>query len=369
MTAHGSAETAVLVMKEGAVDYLTKPFSLDDFRLRVRRVVERRTLSRRLDVHEGFAGMVARSPRMLALVADAQRVATTDETVLILGESGTGKTRLARAIHHVSARSAAPFVEVHCAALPETLIESELFGREKGAFTGATESKGGHIEAAQGGTLFLDEIAEIPPPMQVKLLRFLQDRAFTRLGSTQPRKGDVRLIAATSRKLDEAVASGSFREDLYYRLNVFPLLVPPLRDRPEDVRAIAGEALARRGLGADRLTADAVTALERHAWPGNVRELENVLARAIILAGAHEITPAELPAAIARPADGGPSQDALDALLVPGFSLDALERDLIHHALEKAGGNKAAAARLLGITRRRLYSRLVSLEKDESDED
>jgi two-component system response regulator HydG len=369
MTAYASAQGAVDAMKEGAADYLIKPFAADELRLRVGRLLERRQLSaradqlaRRLDAREGFGRIVAESAKMRTAIDQAQRVAATEETVLLLGESGTGKSLLARAIHHGSRRAAGPFVEVHSAALPETLLESELFGRDKGAFTGATESKRGHVEAASGGTLFLDEIGELPLAMQVKLLRFLQERTFVRLGSTEQRRADVRVIAATNRDLQVAVKEGRFREDLYYRLAVFPLVVPPLRERPEDIRATALQLLARRGLGADRLRPDALAALAQHAWPGNVRELENALSRALVLAGTDPIGPEHLPAA-ARPGGQGPSASVLDDLLVPGFQLDAFERDLVHQAIVKAGGNKAQAARLLGVTRRRMYSLLESSRK------
>ena len=275
MTAHATAQNAVEAMKLGAVDYLVKPFAMDEFRLRIGHIVERRAitaradaLARRLDAREGFGRVVAESAAMHRVVADARRVAATDETVLLLGESGTGKNLLARAIHHASGRAAGPFIEVHAAALPETLVEGELFGRERGAYTGATEAKPGHAEAAHGGTLFLDEIGELAPAIQVKLLRFLQDRTFTRLGSTQARRSDARIIAATNRDLAAAVKDGSFREDLYYRLAVFPIVVPPLRDRPEDVRATALSVLAARGLGADRITAEALDGLAAGRWPG-----------------------------------------------------------------------------------------------------
>jgi two-component system response regulator HydG len=305
---------------------------------------------------------------MQQVVAEARRVAATDETVLLLGESGTGKNLLARAIHNGSRRAAGPFVEVHAAALPETLVEGELFGRDKGAYTGATEAKAGHAEIAAGGTLFLDEIGELAAAIQVKLLRFLQDRTFTRLGSTQSRRSDVRIIAATNRDLAAAVKDGTFREDLYYRLAVFPIVVPPLRDRPADIRATALALLAGRGLGPDRITQAALDQLAAYRWPGNVRELENALGRALVLAGTEPIAPVHLPAGLAPGGEPNPGS-ILDALLVPGFSLDALERDLLHHALVKAGGNKAAAARLLGITRRRLYSRLDSLGEPAGGDD
>jgi len=374
MTAHATAQSAVEAMKQGAVDYLVKPFAMDEFRLRIGHIVERRSiaaradaLARRLDAREGFGRVVAESAAMRKVVTEARRVAVTDETVLLLGESGTGKNLIARAIHNASRRSEAPFIEVHAAALPETLVEGELFGRDKGAYTGATDAKPGHAEIAHGGTLFLDEIGELPTTIQVKLLRFLQDRTFTRLGSTQSRRSDARIIAATNRDLAAAVKQGTFREDLYYRLAVFPIVVPALRDRPDDIRATALRLLATRGLGPDRISQDALDCLASHSWPGNVRELENALGRALVLAGTDPIAPAHLPSPLARPATVGDGS-ILDDLLVPNFSLDALERDLIHHALVKAGGNKAAAARLLGITRRRLYSRLDSLG-DPGDDD
>jgi transcriptional regulator with PAS, ATPase and Fis domain len=362
-------------MKLGAVDYLVKPFAMDEFRLRIGHIVARRSttaradaLARRLDARDGFGRVVAQSAAMRGVVADARRVAATDETVLLLGESGTGKNLLARAIHNASARGAAPFIEVHAAALPETLVEGELFGRDKGAYTGATDAKPGHAEAAHGGTLFLDEIGELPAAIQVKLLRFLQDRSFTRLGSTQARRSDARIIAATNRDLAAAVKDGAFREDLYYRLAVFPIVVPPLRDRPDDVRATALSLLAGRGLGPDRITPAALDQLAAHRWPGNVRELENALGRALILAGTDPIAPAHLPSGLGRTGEVT-TTSILDDLLDPDFSLDAHERDLIHHALVKAGGNKAAAARLLGITRRRLYSRLDSIGEPVRDDD
>ncbi len=375
MTAHASAQNAVDAMREGAADYLIKPFAMEELRLRVGHVLDRRALSeradafsRRLDSREGFARLVAESPKMRALVEGARRVAATNETVLLLGESGTGKSLLAHALHHASQRATGPLVEVHAASLPESLVEGELFGHERGAFTGATEAKAGHAEAAQGGTLFLDEIGELPMATQVKLLRLLQDRTFTRLGATQQRKADVRIIAATNRDLQAAVAAGTFREDLYYRLAVFPIHVPPLRERREDIRATALALLAARGLGPERITERALAALAGYDWPGNVRELENAVTRALVLAGGDAIDEDHLPYAVVsglRPTGAS----TYDDLLVAGFSLDALEADLVHHALAKSGGNKTAAARLLGITRRRLYSRLESITRRDDDDD
>jgi DNA-binding NtrC family response regulator len=359
MTAFGTAESAVEAMRAGAADYVTKPFSMDELRLRVRRLAGQRaaeTLSERL-LARLVPDLCAESPAMRVAMVAARQVAASDATVLLLGESGTGKSRLARFIHYTSRRAAAPIVEVHCAALPETLLEGELFGHERGAFTGATQRKPGHLAAADGGTLFLDEIGEITPATQVKLLRFLQERRFVPLGSTAERSVDTRVVAATHRDLAEAVREGRFREDFLYRLNVFSIVVPPLRDRPEDVVPLAERFLAGRGLPPEKLSTAARDRLLAHAWPGNVRELENALERALILAGDGEIQSGHV-------TTGGLSPRARRAseLLGEGFSLDGFERELILAALERAGGNKTHAARLLGVTRRRLYSLLASME-------
>jgi DNA-binding NtrC family response regulator len=363
MTAYGTAENAVAAMKAGAADYLTKPFAMDEVRLRVRRLAEQRaaeTKSERL-VRQLTPSLVAESPRMKQALASARQVAASDASVVLLGESGTGKSQLARLIHYSSKRVAGPLVEVHCAALPETLLEGELFGHEKGAFTGATERKAGHLAAADGGTLFLDEIGEVTPATQVKLLRFLQEREFVPLGSTQARKVDVRVIAATNRDLAEAVREGRFREDFYYRLNVFSIEVPPLRERREDIVPMARAFLSRRGLPVSKLSKEAEARLTGHAWPGNVRELENALERSLILSGEGDIQAEHVgPGGPSLSRGGGKAVRAAD-VLGEGFNLDAFERELLYAALERAGGNKTAAAKLLGITRRRLYSRLQSL--------
>ncbi len=364
MTAYGTAQSAVEAMKSGAADYLVKPFSMDELRLRVRRLAAQRAAEERSRQLIGrlVPDLVAESPAMRAALAAARQVAATDATVLLLGESGTGKSRLASYIHYQSGRAVGPLVEVHCAALPETLLEGELFGHEKGAFTGAQQRRAGHLAAADGGTLFLDEIGEITPATQVKLLRFLQDRSFAPLGSTEARRVDARVVAATNRDLAAAVKAGSFREDFYYRLNVFAIEVPPLRERREDVLPLAERLLAARGLPPSKISDAGRRRLAEHAWPGNVRELENSLERALILCGEEPIGPQHLP----RP--GGPSRGSRAAdVLGEGFDLDVFERELIHAALERAGGNKTAAAKLLGITRRRLYSRLASLEDTEPD--
>jgi DNA-binding NtrC family response regulator len=354
VTAYGSAASAVEAMKAGAADYLTKPFSMDELRLRVKRLAaERGTEQERARLVDRLTpDLVAESAAMSATLSAARRVAASDVTVLLLGESGTGKSRLARFIHYQSRRAAAPLVEVHCAALPDALLEGELFGHERGAFTGATQRRPGHLAAADGGTLFLDEIGEITPATQVKLLRFLQDRTFVPLGATAEQSVDVRAVAATNADLEAAVRAGRFREDLWYRLDVFAIRVPPLRERRDDVLPLALRHLAGRGVPAEALTQGARDRLLAHAWPGNVRELENVLERAVILAGDGPIEPAHvLPA---RP--GPPRSSRVGDLLGDGFALDDLERELIREALARAAGNKAAAARLLGVSRRRLYS-------------
>ncbi|OJT18706.1 sigma-54-dependent Fis family transcriptional regulator [Archangium sp. Cb G35] len=369
MTAYGTAENAVAAMKGGAADYLTKPFAMDEVRLRVRRLAEQRaaeTRSERL-VRRLTPELVAESPRMKQVLASAKQVAASDASVVLLGESGTGKSQLARLIHYSSKRAAGPLVEVHCAALPETLLEGELFGHEKGAFTGATERKVGHLAAADGGTLFLDEIGEVTPATQVKLLRFLQEREFVPLGSTQARKVDVRVIAATNRDLAAAVREGRFREDFYYRLNVFSIEVPPLRERKEDLVSLAHAVLARKGLPTEKLSKDAEARLLGYTWPGNVRELENAMERALILSGEGDIQAEHLGAGGPSLSRGGGKGVRAADVLGEGFNLDTFERELLYAALERAGGNKTAAAKLLGITRRRLYSRLQSLGEKVTD--
>jgi len=371
MTAHATAESAVAAMKAGAADYLIKPFAFEELRLRVQRLADQRAAHRKADrlVERLTPGLVAESAAMKEVLAAARRVATTDASVLLLGESGTGKNQLARLIHYSSKRAAAPLVEVHCAALPEALLESELFGHEKGAFTGAHERKTGHLAAADTGTLFLDEIGEVTPATQVKLLRFLQEREFVPVGSTQTRKVDVRVVAATNRDLDHAVKAGTFREDFYYRLNVFAIHLPPLRDRREDILPLADRFLSSRGVPPSRLSAAARDRLHDHAWPGNVREMENALERALILAGDDEIG-GEHFGRLGRASERSEirGQRAADVLR-EGFNLDDFERELIDAAIERAGGNKAAAARLLGITRRRLYSTIQSLSARTGEDD
>ncbi len=376
MTAYATTETAVEAMRQGAYDYLIKPFSIDELRIKIARLLSRRALQEhngqlqiQLESVRRTESLIGTSARMREVFEQISQVAVTDATVLLLGESGTGKTLLARALHHQSRRRSGPLCEVHCAALPETLLESELFGHERGAFTGATEQRIGHVERADKGTLFLDEIGELPSSVQVKLLRFLQDRQFFRVGSTQVRSVEVRFVCASNRDLAEAVRGHSLREDFYYRINVFPIAIPPLRERSDDIPALA-TALVKRHPDVV-ISTEVMELLQRYPWPGNVRELENVLARAVILAGGTGATGGEvvlrlshLPRTLteeARPV-------TLTSLLRPGFSLDNLEHELLNEALARTSGNKTEAAKLLGITRRRLYSRLKSMEADERAE-
>jgi two-component system NtrC family response regulator len=369
MTAYASAETAVEAMRLGAADYLIKPFQLDELRLRVRKLAEARDLGESVRLLERenellkreadaarLDRMIGRSRSIREVFDLAERVAATGATVLVRGESGTGKSLLARAVHRASPRSGAPFVTVNCGALPENLLESELFGHEKGAFTGAVAAKQGRFRTAEGGTVFLDEIGEMSAPLQVKLLQVLEEGVFTPVGSDRPVAVDVRVIAATNRDLEEAIAEGEFREDLFYRLNVFPIAVPPLRARPEDVTLLLDHFLARFGRAPDDLTPAARERLLAHRFPGNVRELENLVERAVILAGSDPIDAPHFPALDrVRVSEGA---FAVPEIPDEGLSLESLEKELILKALEKAGGNKTRAAALLGLTRRTLYSRL-----------
>ncbi len=361
MTAYATAQTAVEAMKKGAYDYVIKPFSLEELKLRARHVFEKRQLeqhNRQLqnELQEKYSieNMVGRSGKMQDVYKMVHKVAPSDATVLILGESGTGKELVARAIHYLSPRRDKPFVAVNCAALPENLLESELFGFEKGAFTGADRRKLGQFELAGEGTIFLDEIAEMTPAIQVKLLRVLQNREFMRLGGTEVIEMKARVIAATNQSLEELILDGRFREDLYYRINVFPIMLPPLRSRKEDIPDLVQHFLQKYKPGAE-ITAEAMTVLQRYDWPGNVRELENVIERALIMAGDQPIRPEDLPAQLSsRPSV------ATDAFDIPdeGIDLEEVEKRLLFRAIEKAGGNKTRAAQLLGITRRKLYSML-----------
>jgi two-component system NtrC family response regulator len=372
MTAYATRETAREAIREGAQDYIEKPFSEFEVLYRIDRVRERWDLERERDVlarrveelleetsdGQGLEGLIGRSQGMQQVISLGRRVATTDATVLIQGESGTGKTSLARAIHTASGRRDGPFLRLSCGAIPESLIESELFGYAKGAFTGAVQSKAGLLEAADGGTLLLDEIGELPLSVQVKLLQVMEEKTFIPVGGLRPRQTNVRFVAATHRDLEQAVKDGEFREDLFYRIHIFPIHIPPLRERREDVPLLVERFLTNKGMEPGRLTPEAMKLLLEHNFPGNVRELENILERALILTGDNPIRVEHLPNLAGVELQGKSEDKRIFRIPDDGVSLEDLERDLILQALEKASGNKSQAARLLGLTRRTLYSRM-----------
>jgi two-component system response regulator PilR (NtrC family) len=374
MTAYSTTEGAIQAMKFGAYDYITKPFKLDELQLLVQKALEKRTLTRdneilrgRLDERTRYEGLVGRGPSMQALYALVEKVAPSRTTALITGESGTGKELVARALHARSPRAKEPFVPVNCGAIPEGLIESELFGHVKGAFTGAQGAKQGLFQVAHDGTLFLDEVGELPLAMQVKLLRALQERRIRAVGANDDVEVDARVIAATNRDLPAEVRAGRFREDLYYRLNVIQIRVPPLRERREDVVLLAEYFLRRfaaeAGRGELRLSREAKRRFDEYAFPGNVRELENLMERAVTLAEGPEVTLDALPAPL-RAAGG--VELAGDGPLPSAFSLEAhltaIEKSLIDRALAQASGVKKNAAALLGLTFRQFRHRLKKLQ-------
>ena len=367
ITAYGTIETAVDAMKAGALDYITKPVEFDELLLLVDRVSERRTLLKENEILREQLGaqgvttdrIVYRSAKMAALINMAGRVAASRATVLIQGESGTGKELLARLIHQLSTRSAHPIIAVNCGALHENLLESELFGHEKGAFTGATARRIGRFEEADGGTLFLDEIGELSQAVQVKLLRFLQEHEFQRLGGNQILRSDVRVISATNKNLEQRVKEGAFREDLFYRLNVVTMSIPPLRERKEDIPPLIDHFLKRyaeeNGKAIEGLSREAQDVLLKYDYPGNVRELENIIERAVVIAREEVITVEDLPfrETPENRAEGGSAGEGL----LRG-SIEELERKLIVEAMEKAGDHQTRAAELLGISERMLRYKL-----------
>jgi DNA-binding NtrC family response regulator len=365
MTAYATVDSARRALRDGAYDYVDKE---GVFRDELKSILERaareshlRAENRRLEgtvdsLKKGLTTVVGDSPALRRALSLAERVAGTDSTVLLRGESGTGKDLFARAIHFASRRAAGPWVKVNCGALPENLLESELFGHERGAFTGAVRQKRGRCEDADHGSLFLDEIGELPLALQVKLLQVIEEKTFTRVGGNQPVTVDVRIVAATNRNLEEMARERQFREDLFYRLNVFPITLPPLRERSGDVTTLAAFFLGRQGASIDKLTDEALRELERYPFPGNVRELEYTLERAMILAGSDSIRAEHL--SFARPELMGSGEAWVPRIPPGGLSLETLERELILQALELARGNKSHAARLLGLTRRTLYSRM-----------
>jgi two-component system response regulator AtoC len=371
ITAHGTSNNAIDAIQLGAYDFVTKPFDLDDVLITIRRVLDHSALQKEVtqlrqqvaQVSPRAGEIIGSSAAIVNVFKEIGRVAKTNSTVLIMGESGTGKELVAKAIHQHSDRRNGPFIVVNCAALPENLIESELFGYEKGAFTGALNRKAGKFESAQGGTIFLDEIGELPLQMQPRLLRVLQEHAFERLGGTQSIAVDFRVIAATNRDLEEEVTAGQFRNDLYFRLSVVPIYIPSLRDRRSDILPLAEHFLhtysEQHGVRPTGFTEDAILKLQRYPFLGNVRELEHVVERAVLRAGGRAIT-SDLVAIEETAAAENPKESGLIKLLNLPYheSVQAWERLLVDRALKQANGNKAEAARLLGIHRRLLYEKL-----------
>ena len=375
LTATNTVNAAVEAMKRGAADFVTKPFELDALRLKVRDKLEKRELEEEVERlrdevedRQQLGRMVGRSDVMREIFRTVERIAKAEATVLVTGESGTGKELVARAIHEHSPRAKGPFVAVNCGAIPSELIESELFGHEKGAFTGATDRRTGRFEAADGGTLFLDEIGELDAAVQVKLLRVLQERTFERVGSSRPMSVDVRIVTATNRDLNEEVAEGRFREDLYYRVAVVPVALPPLRERREDVRLLAQTFLARLGPG-KQLTPAAIGSLEGYSWPGNVRELENAIEYGLALCESDTIDQADLPISISRSGQA----EALREQWRQGErsfeeTVTRFETDILREALESHHWNQTQTANALGITRRVLKLKMDKLGIEARDE-
>jgi DNA-binding NtrC family response regulator len=369
MTAFGTVETAVEAMKAGASDYVLKPFSMAEMKLVIRKELdvqkvreENRSLREALGKRYQYQNIVARSAKMQEVLALVERVAPTNSTVLLGGESGVGKDLIARAIHQNSRRASGPFIKVNSTAIPDTLFESELFGYERGAFTGANASKPGKFELADKGSLFLDEIGDVPAPIQVKLLRVLQEREFERLGGTKTLKVDVRLIAATNKDLRAALEQGTFREDLYYRLNVVPIDIPPLREHKEDIPDLVNHFLQRfsqnNGKHVESITPAALKLLMDYHWPGNIRQLENTVERAVALSTKPVIDVQDVHL------DAGGSRSAANApapLLPEGMTLEQWEDEIIREALRRADGNKSHAARMLGLSRNALRYRLSKI--------
>jgi two-component system NtrC family response regulator/two-component system response regulator HydG len=369
MTAFGTVKTAVRAMKLGAEDYLPKPIDVEELEVILQRVLDKkrlleetRMLRERVHQKYRFDNLVGESPEMLAAFKTVRQVAPSSSSVLLLGESGTGKELFAQALHQNSPRKDKPFIKVACAALPETLLESELFGHEKGSFTGALYARAGRFEMADGGTLFLDEIGDISPPVQIKLLRFLEEREFERVGSNRTYKVDVRIVCATHRDLKKKLEDGSFREDLYYRLNVIEIHIPPLRERASDIPVLAHHFL-KRYADANRkdirgITDEALALLLRHSWPGNVRELENAIERAVVLANEPVLTADHFPTL--RRITGEPAQADAKGLgvAIPGSTFADIEREAILRTLEAVGGSTSRAASLLQISARKIQYKL-----------
>jgi len=370
VTAFASTETAVEAMKLGAYDYVTKPFKTDEIKLTIANALERKrlqdenvALKRQLRRERGFANFIGKSPRMVEVFETIRKTADSLSTVLVTGESGTGKELVAQAIHQESPRRTGPFVSVNCGAIPETLMESELFGHLKGAFTGAVATTTGLFSAADGGSLFLDEITEVPQSVQVKLLRAIQEREIRRVGDTRDTRVDVRLIAASNRDVAKAVAEGSLREDLFYRLNVIPIHLPPLRERREDIPPLVAHFIqkisAELGKSVRGVTPEALAILEQHRWPGNIRELENVIERALVLGSGEMLEAGALPPDLQRPHDGPdvPLEIPPDGLDLE-TTLDRIEHRYIQMALTRTGGVQTRAAELLRVSFRQFRYKL-----------
>lgn len=375
LTAYGSVETAVDAMKQGAYDFLTKPINLDHLDMLIARALKSRDLEQKVETLEsqlnekfGMENIVGDSDAMQQVFEIIRQAAPTQASVLIQGPSGTGKELVAQAIHRLSTRAKGPFIAVHCAALSATLLESELFGHEKGAFTGATVQRKGRFEMADGGTLFLDEISEIDPAIQVKLLRVLEERRFERVGGEDTIETDIRVIAATNRDLRDYVAQGKFREDLYFRLNVVDITLPPLAARTGDIPLLADRFLkeycAKNGKTIEGMTPDAMSLLAAHAWPGNVRELRNTIEKMVVLSRTDRLTARDVPANIREAVKGSGAVPGRAPALTSG-SLAETERQKIEAVLEKCRGNRTRAAEELGISRRTLHRKLREYHEGE----
>lgn len=372
ITAYGTIDMAVKAMAQGAFNFITKPFDREALRMSCRKALElttlksqKRQLVEEVDRLSGVEGMETANPAMAELLDTAMRVAESEATVLISGESGTGKELLARLIHRRSARQDGPMVAVNCAAIPDTLIESELFGHVKGAFTGAVANRKGRFQSARDGTIFLDEIGELKLDMQAKLLRAIQEKEVEPVGSDKTEKVDIRVIAATNRNLKELVAAGEFREDLFYRLSVIPLHIPALRDRPEDIEALANHFLKKNGAPANVIfSSAALVRLREYEWPGNIRELQNAVERGFILRKGDEIGLGALGLKSEQPDTGGEGKAGILDFDMPdeGISLEEVEKTLIRKALEKSKGNRSEAARLLQVPRHVLIYRLEKFD-------
>ena len=368
LTAHGNVATAVEAMKAGASEYLTKPFDLEELKLAIDKALkysglaaEVERLRSEIDAEYDVQGIVASDAGMLAVLETVHKVAPTMATVMIYGESGTGKELIARAVHNLSERATKPFVSVSAGALPETLLESELFGYEKGAFTGAMTPKPGRFELANGGTMFLDEIGHISLATQVKLLRVLQERRFERLGGTRSIEVDVRLVAATNQDLQQLIVDGNFREDLFYRLNVVPITLPTLRQRSGDIPLLVAHFLEKFNAGNKRINPAAMEALVKYQWPGNIRELENTIERIVILSHGDELGVADLPAEVR--AGVSPADRVATGFVLPddGVDLEEVELDLVRQALDRTGSSVPKAAKMLGLTAKTLEARMQRL--------